>query len=309
MTTTGTRKEERDMLQAEKECLGDALALAVKGCEDFRDLAINRVYKNGEEQGQLFERIRKSGSGLMKLGACGNLTKDISKLGQVLVESATPKRPIPPQGVLYVWDEDYQKWVKKQCTHVAKMVKMRLNELSEALSKPLIFPPHFDDILQAIFPKHYKLIDITKVTAADRKVLKNYGDADIRNRLARILKKSRAVPRSEKAKLHQLAQQSHSGYEISDYGISLIYKGNDSSLHLVVKSGKEIKTKVNEKAVWYQITKPIDAGFDFVLFIAFAELTVPLLNRFRTYNKTNDCLRYIVGDELAMLFKSYDELA
>ena len=186
---------------------------------------------------------------------------------------------------------------------------MRLDELSVDLSKPFVFPPHFEDILQAIFPKHYKLINITKVTAADRKILKNYGDSDIRGRLARILEKSHAVPKSEKAKLHQLAQQSHSGYEISDYGVSLIYKGNDSSLHFVVKSGKEIKTKVNEKAVWHQITKPIDAGFDFVLFIAFAELTVPLLNRFRTYNKTNDCLRYIVGDELAMLFKSYDELA
>ncbi|MHA2081306.1 MAG: hypothetical protein ACW99H_09205 [Candidatus Thorarchaeota archaeon] len=76
----------------------------------------------------------------------------------------------------------------------------------------------------------------------------------------------------------------------------------------MIKSSKEISGKVNEKDVWAQITKPIDEGFDFVIFMSGSNITTPLRTRFTKHNRDNkDCLRYIVHLELASLLKNYKE--
>ena len=85
--------------------------------------------------------------------------------------------------------------------------------------------------------------------------------------------------------------------------------GTPYSVHFVVKSGREIRGKLTEEDVWYQITRPIDSESDAVILISAPELTLPLRNRFEAHNRKSDQLRYIAGSDLAALLKNYDLLS
>jgi len=159
-------------------------------------------------------------------------------------------------------------------------------------------------LLEGLFPEHYSH-PYLEVSDAELELLRNYNDQDIRDKLARILMQSDVVPNEQKAKLRELSNRPHTGYEISDFELLVEYKGISFQVDFVIKSGMEISSNISESDVWYQIDRPSDHNSDLVVFLSYADLTTPLKNKIRRHSNR---IIYIINKELASLFKNYEEL-
>ncbi len=179
-----------------------------------------------------------------------------------------------------------------------------MKDLVNKIGKTPLLPCNPHEVLEGLFPKHYDSLEGT-ITKSDMDRLGSYKDQDIRDKLARILLQSDIVPAAEKTRIDDLSTRPHSGYEISDFEIEVQLEDSRYRVDFVIKSAAEKKNKLNEADLWYQISRPLDRGSDLVVLISYADLTIPLKNTFRRHGGK---ARYIVGKELALLFKNYSEL-
>jgi len=188
-TSYKKRRMKRQRALSEKEALATALQTIRKLYERIRMTKTKWVYLDSEEQQQLIEEMSELASELMKGGGYGKLTKSIHDVGLTIFRSATPKRGWNTRPILYWWEEEYRAYLESLCENTRCQVEDCLEELARILSRPAPVPVRPSDILENLFPLHYK-DQTTTVTQDDLNRLKAYNDADIRRRLARILLQS-----------------------------------------------------------------------------------------------------------------------
>ncbi len=113
------------------------------------------------------------------------------------------------------------------------------------------------------------------------------------------------VPSEQKAKLNELSTRPHTSHEIADFEIIVVFEERTFRIDFVIKSGAEISRNISEADVWHQISRPLDHDSDIVVFLSYANLTIPLKNKIRKHGSK---VVYIIHDELCLLFKNYAEL-
>ncbi len=297
------RIKKREQMAKERVSLGEALSSLQKLYERIRMTETNWFKMNQDEQRQLIEEISSLATELMK-GEYGELTELLHRIGSTIFKAATPKDGWGTRHILYWWSDESRKFLEGNCTLGKRRVEVRLRELSHELTKQHPTPADSSKILERLFESHYSNLGID-ISETDLDKLKTYNDQDIRDRLARILMESDIVPADQKAKLEELSTRPHTAHEIADFEIIVKIDEGTYQVDFVIKSGAEITRPINEEDVWYQISRPLDNESDLVVFVSYANLTIPLKNKIR---KHRDKVEYIIQMELAALFKSYEEL-
>jgi hypothetical protein len=175
------------------------------------------------------------------------------------------------------------------------------------MSEPLSVPVDMNRFLPEVF-RGYQDIPSTSISEADRQVLIELPEAELRKSLADLLVGVDPVVAQREA------SKPHSGYEISDIDVVIRYRERDFNLSIPVKSGMEM---VNRQSVpidvFHQLIRPhmsFQESQSITVFVTAKRCSQPLLNFIRVANdRFGTKIAVIEADDLVKLLKANGKLS
>lgn len=178
--------------------------------------------------------------------------------------------------------------------------------------KPYFNPLNTIEVLNKMFPEYSAHTEDIEISDEDKEKLMEYDDSKIRAKLATILLRSDYIEEMTKKKLEMESKKPHTGFEISDFEIS-IEKGLSREIQVCmpIKSAREIRRASVPENYAYQIMKPFIHLYDqcVVIFVTSKKCSQSLNNYIL---KLNTMYKFPIDTleemNLCKLFKFYGQL-